>query len=318
MKKFESFLAPQLEAFIAYRKSLGYATKRTKYSLLTFDKYLKKQKTTSKGLSTAFFLKMRTDLEMEPTSVNQVLYNTCYFFRFLVRNSIYTTNPLEDLPPVPEYTFVPFIFSPEQIDQLLDSLDGRIRQHERYFLKDFAEYLAIAMLAGCGMRICEPLRLLEKHYRRDEKTLYIEKTKFKKDRLIPVPKALAQQIENYLSARNVLIEKNQNPFLLIGGARNGLSDNRVRFVFHQTVKDIGLEQPRRVVANTIFARPTPHSLRHSFAVNTLKRVKNRGISPQNALPVLAVYMGHKKYKHTIKYLKMLDAEQRNSLNDFFT
>jgi len=59
-------------------------------------------------------------------------------------------------------------------------------------------------------------------------------------------------------------------------------------------------------------------LRHAFAINTLRRVKERGRSPQNALPVLAVYMGHSKYKHTIKYLKVLDAGQRQGLFYFAT
>ena len=285
---------------------------------MILDNYLKKQKATITDLSTAFFLQMRADLEMEPTSINRVLYNACYLFRYLVRMNLYATNPIEDLPPLPEYSFVPFIFSPEQTDQLLDATADWISQHEKYFLKDFAVYLAIAMMAECGMRISEPLRLGKKHYRQDEKTLYIEKTKFKKDRLIPIPKALAQQIDNYLSVRRALFEKDQNPYLLVGRKKNKLLDGKVRIVFNQIVKTIGLDQPRRVVADTVFARPTPHSLRHSFAVNTLMRAMSRGISPQNALPVLAVYMGHKKYKHTLKYLKMIDAEHRNTFNDFFT
>jgi integrase/recombinase XerD len=66
----------------------------------------------------------------------------------------------------------------------------------------------------------------------------------------------------------------------------------------------------------IFASPTPHSLRHSFAVNTLKRIKERGDCPQHALPVLATYMGHHIYQYTAKYLKFIDAEQRQSLFDF--
>ena len=51
-------------------------------------------------------------------------------------------------------------------------------------MKDLAVYLAILLLARCGMRISEPVRLLKHHYRQSEQTLYIEKTKFKKDRLI--------------------------------------------------------------------------------------------------------------------------------------
>ena len=62
-------------------------------------------------------------------------------------------------------------------------------------------------------------------------------------------------------------------------------------------------------------RTTCHSLRHSFAVNTLKRIKLRGESPQQALPVLAAYLGHSEYKHTAKYLKLLDAELRFARDD---
>ena len=46
------------------------------------------------------------------------------------------------------------------------------------------------------------------------------------------------------------------------------------------------------------------------------KVQLRGKSPQNALPVLATYMGHCEYKYTVKYLKMIDAEKRNQFLDF--
>ncbi len=74
------------------------------------------------------------------------------------------------------------------------------------------------------------------------------------------------------------------------------SDARLRFIFHRAVHDIGIDRPRQVIGHMIFASPTPHSLRHSFAVNTLKRVKERGDCPQHALPVLAVYMGHRVFQ----------------------
>jgi hypothetical protein len=57
-------------------------------------------------------------------------------------------------------------------------------------------------------------------------------------------------------------------------------------------------------------------LRHSFAVNTLKAIKERGHSPQHALPVLATYLGHVTYFNTSVYLKVADASTRNKLYDF--
>jgi integrase len=90
----------------------------------------------------------------------------------------------------------------------------------------------------------------------------------------------------------------------------------MRTVFDRAVGDIGLEQPRQIIGNVNISSPTPHSLRHSFAVHTLSSVKKRGRSTQNALPVLAAYMGHSEYKHTLKYLKFIDAQQRLELANF--
>ena len=96
----------------------------------------------------------------------------------------------------------------------------------------------------------------------------------------------------------------------------GLTRQYVERRFKKAVREINLDQPRQVIGTTNFSAPTPHSLRHSFAVNLLKRIKRQGKSPQSALPVLAVYMGHSEYRHTTKYLKVLDAVHRRQMLDF--
>jgi site-specific recombinase XerD len=316
MKRFESFLAHKLEEFIAYREQLGYAKPTSLSHLRTFDRYLKKKKPVEEILPPAFFLELQADLKIESRSVNRVLSTVRIFFRFLVRQGYYLENPLQDIPYLPENSIIPFVFSPAEIDQLLAAICKKMRKSRWYYLKDLSGYLAILLLARCGLRISEPLRLQLHHYRPQEKTIYIQKTKFKKDRLIPVPKSVATVIENYLSVRCSLLSAGQNPYLLARNDRKGLNDNRIRAVFHQAVKSVGLDQPRRIIGRTNFNSPIPHSLRHSFAVNTLQRVKESGSCPQNALPVLAIYMGHSEYKHTVKYLKVLDAKQRQGLANF--
>jgi len=272
MKHFESFLAPQLNEFIAYRKNLGYSIKTVRAYLLCFDRYVKDKNIKTGVLQPSFFIEFRDTLKMEHRTINCIFSVVRTFFNFLVRTDDYPSNPLKDIPPLPERSFAPFIFSPDQTDQLIKATCKRIRKQSKYYLKDWSGYIAIVLLARCGLRIREPLRLQIHHYRSRERTIYIEKTKFNKD--------------------------------------------RVRCVFHQTVHDIGIDCPRQVVGHMIFASPTPHSLRHSFAVNTLKHIKERGSSPQHALPVLATYMGHHLYQYTAKYLKFIDAKQRQSLFDF--
>jgi integrase/recombinase XerD len=253
---------------------------------------------------------------MEATSVNHVLSVTRGFFRFLVRRGIFENNPLLDVPPLKEEIVVPFIFSPEQIDQLLRAICKRMQKTNASFLKELAMYMAIVLMARCGMRISEPLHLLKHHYRTEEGTLYIEKTKFRKDRLIPLPKAVMLEMENYLCVRAHLRPEDQNPYLLPGKDLNPIPDQKVRFLFHDAVREIGITQPRKKLGNIIFNPPVPHCLRHSFAVNTLKAIKERGASPQHALPVLAAYLGHATYFNTSVYLKVADASSRKALYDF--
>jgi len=261
-------------------------------------------------------LSLRASLRTQYKSINRVLSTTRMFFQYLLRKDYCQDNPLKDVPLLPEENFIPFVFSPPQIDQLLEAVCHRLRKNPKDFVKELGIYLAILLLARCGMRIYEPLQLKRHYFRTDDKTLYIEKTKFKKDRLIPIPKAVAAEITNYLAVRRTLWCADANPYLLAASKEKPFRDELIRRWFHQAVRDIGLKYPRQTIGTTNIGAPTPHSLRHSFAVNTLNRIKDKGRSPQHALPVLAAYLGHSEYKHTAKYLKVLDAEHRHHLVNF--
>ena len=316
MNRFESFLAQQFEDYMTYRRQLGYDTENLRWALKTFDRYLISQNADASELTAAFFLSLQADLRTQNKTINRVLSYTRGFFEYLLRKEYCQHNPLKEIPWLPEEQFIPFIFSPPQIDALLGAVCHRLRKNAKDFIKDLGIYLAILLLARCGMRIYEPLRLQHYHFRTDDNTLYIEKTKFKKDRLIPIPKAVAVEIINYLAARRTLWCADTNAYLLAASKQKAFYDELIRRRFHQAVSDIGLKCRRQTIGNTNIGAPTPHSLRHSFAVNTLKRIKDQGKSAQHALPVLAAYLGHSEYKHTAKYLKMLDAGHRHRLVNF--
>jgi integrase/recombinase XerD len=316
MKPFESFLAPKLNDFLTYRQSLGYSLDTIRYHLLLFDRYVMEKNARWRSFEAGFFLEMRSHSKLEKTSVNANIWAVRNFFQFLIRQGHMKENPLQDIPLLKKNTIVPFVFSPSQTDQLLAAICKRIRKTKYRFLRDLAFYNVILLLVRCGMRISEPLRLQRHHYRHDDRTLYIEKTKFCKDRLIPIPKEVVSAIENYLSVRRSILPHDDSPFLLVRTDQKPPTDEQIRLLFHKAMKDIGLDQPKRVIGNVNFLQPTPHSLRHSFAVYTLLKIKERGEDPQKALPVLAAYMGHSEYKYTSVYLRVTDAISRKKLVDF--
>ncbi len=307
-----------MEQYIEYRESLGYSAKAVA-RLRLLDRYMvTKNVTTLEALTPLFFLKMGTDLAIDPNTINRVIYGLRGFFQYLVRIEFCHYNPLEGIPRFKGNNIIPFIFSDQEIEHLLEVSWKQVRKEKQtFFLKDMSCCMALQLLARCGLRISEPLRLKVTDFRADERTIHIRKTKFRKDRLIPIPMEVANHLSDYLLLRNTLLPvDNQNPYLLVRDQDKGLYKQQVRNYFHQAIKEIGLTQAKQIIGNTNISGTTPHSLRHSFAVNTLRRIKERGDSPQNALPVLAVYMGHKKYTYTIYYLKLIDADQHRNLVDF--
>ena len=218
---FKSFMALQLEEYIAYRRSLGYTDNNLRSLLRSFDRYLVEKSVDQTSLEPRFFLELRKELKGEPRTVNGILSALRGFFQYLIRKGTCKENPLLDIPLCPENAYIPFVFSPNQIEQLLLAIQKRIRKNQKYFFKDLTAYVAIVLMARCGMRISEPLRLRLEHYRSREGTLYIEKTKFSTDRLIPVPKPAINEINNYLAIRNTFMGENQNTYLLAGQMAKG-------------------------------------------------------------------------------------------------
>ncbi len=311
---FKSFLSKQLEAFVYYRMALGYKNiGGLKSYLKKFDRYII-EADERRAFSPSFFLEFKKSLTVSPVTINQTLFAVRRFYDYLIRINYTDVNPLQDIPSETETTFIPFIFSRKETDKILYTVQNYIRHDEACFFKDMMVYTVIMLLARCGMRISEPLRLHIHHYRLCDRTIYIEKTKFSKDRLIAVPKIVANELNQYLAVRKAFFVGN-NSNLFPNKSGGSISSDRIYPVFHRAMAAVGLNEPARVIGNMRFGGPCPHSFRHSFAVNTLKSVKERGKSPQQALPVLSAYMGHSIYIDTAVYLKVLDADHRRSLKN---
>tara|TARA_B100000614_G_scaffold260358_1_gene287008 strand:- start:720 stop:1694 length:975 start_codon:yes stop_codon:yes gene_type:complete len=316
MKRFKSFLAVQMEDFIEYRLQLGYSDKMLLCSLRVLDRHLIEKKATWTSFDPLFFIRFRTNLTCENRSINTYFRTFKMFFNYLIRGDLIQENPLQEITELPENQIVPFIFSPEETDLLLNTLSKMIRITGAYYLDDFSVYIAFLLMARCGLRISEAINLQKANYRSEERTIYIERTKFKKDRLIPIPGTVACEINNLMSVQRVLIENDESPLLLVRKDQTGYSRMALSRRFNRALNQLGFDRSKKIIGTTNFCAPTHHSLRHSFAVNTLKRIKQQGKSPQNALPVLAAYMGHSEYKYTTKYLRVLDAEHRRQMFDF--
>ena len=110
-------------------------------------------------MTPAYFLEFRSSLSVEPEAINQIFIALRAFFDYLVRIERLSINPLTDISALKSKTYVPYVFSPQQIESLLQVVEKKIRSNsETAFLRDLAVYSVISLMAHCGLRISEPLR----------------------------------------------------------------------------------------------------------------------------------------------------------------
>jgi len=202
------------------------------------------------------------------------------------------THPLKTWKPD---SFTPYIFSHDEIEKLFQASDNvRITPQSC----DMHKILPVLMrlLYGCGLRISEAVSLRCRDVDLEQGILTIREAKFGKDRLIPISMSLLERFREY--RKSTIVWANDEDFFFMAPDRTMLSPNTVYQRFHRILWDGGI--PYGGKGNG----PRLHDIRHTFAVHSLqKRVKN-GEDLTAMLPVLSVFMGHKSFSATSRYLRL--------------
>jgi len=306
--KFRSFLKKKFAGYLNYRKSYGFKADADYSNLAVFDKYLVLRKVKSLSeLTEKFYLEMIAyELEvLKPQTVNHRIMTLKNFYKYLERQHRIKHNPVEALPRLKELYYAPHIFSVEEINKILDYLaDYTARAQKNFFLVRFSRYSAFALQAACGLRISEVLNLKITDFDPKKMTLFIRKTKFRKDRLIPISSKSTTRLQNYLNTRQSFIN-DDNPCLFLSYRKEKNNRKPMAHYFLNALRDLGMDKNPEIKGNIIFGAPCPHSLRHSFAVNTVKRWISEGKDIDKVADTLATYMGHSDFSYTQVYLKCL-------------
>ena len=307
--KFKSFLKRKMNGYLSYRIGRGYKAAADFNNLCVYDRYVLASKVKRiEQLDEKFYLEMiaRELEELKPQTVNSRLTVLNNFHKYLQRNHDVNFNPIEALPRLKELYYSPYVFRPDEIKTILDYMAKRAAESPKHFyFVRLSRYTSFCLQAACGMRISEVYRLKTSDFNQKEKTIYIEQSKFRKDRLIPISTNSTLRIQNYLSARSSLLNS-KSPYLFLG--YDGAAGNRksLGWYFRKVLGELDMLKAPEIKGNVIFGSPTPHSLRHSFAVNTVRRWASEAKDIDKVADTLATYMGHADFEFTQIYLKGLN------------
>lgn len=222
------------------------------------------------------------------------------FFQFAVSRGHLNKLPLPTELPKFTPTFVPYIYSRDELRRMLDAIPSTQPSHCRMEAPTMRAILLL--MYGAGLRTGEVLKLSIANVDLPNALLTIRGTKFFKSRLVPVSRDLAKVLSDYARWRSATHPStNDNGHFFVG--RHGAPVHRCTLdnAFKRLREHAGV---RRTDSGRGRYQPRLHDLRHTFAVHRLTAWYRQNADVQRLIHHLSVYLGHAHLADTQVYLTM--------------
>lgn len=190
----------------------------------------------------------------------------------------------------------PHIYSPEDIQKLLAI--AWTYPSQRAPSRPINLYTMLILAYCAGLRIGEIARLTLGDVDMQAGTIVIRETKFFKSRILPLSESAMNAMRALLKARreaNVSRSPDAGLFW---------HDQKNRYYCRATISDhlVAILRMAGLKPATGKTGPRIHDLRHTFVVHRILEWYRQGVNPQEKLPYLATYLGHRDINSTLVYI----------------
>jgi integrase/recombinase XerD len=291
---FNSAFANDIIGFIKEKQAVGYQYRKGTSLLKLFDDYVCRCFKGATMLTKEIVLGWTERSVYEAKSTQQgrisIMRGLAGYMNRLGKSAY--VHP-RGMSSVERYSYTPYIFSEREISAIFKASDT-------YSLSSTSQYchlilpLVIRMLYCCGLRVSEAMNLTIEDVNLSDGTLYIRKTKFGKERIIPMSGNLTKRCHEY--SRQVLNGKAKGTYFFPSPYGGHYQCGTVYGHFRKIIWKAGISHTGK--------GPRLHDLRHTFAVHCLKKWVLNGKDLTNCLPYLSAYLGHEDMRGTQHYLRL--------------
>ena len=153
------------------------------------------------------------------------------------------------------------------------------------------------LIAAAGLRVSEALNLLDADVDLKRGVLTARQSKFDKSRQLPLHSTTVDALQRYRRKRNRYFKPSHPmPPFFCSMEGQELRSSQVHRVFAQLRAQLGW------VNRGAHHAPRIHDLRHTFAVQRMKRWYEQGTDIDQAMLALSTYLGHVRISSTYWYL----------------
>ena len=212
------------------------------------------------------------------------------FYQYAITRGLVARSPVPTAVPRLTETFVPHIYSDEELRRLLAGLtQNQARVRCTITAPTFRAFLLL--LYGTGLRLGEALALRREDVDLRAGMILIRETKFYKSRHLPIGPTLTRTLAEYVE--KVPAGRGPIPAAFFVNRRGDRMPPRTAWHNFASLREQVGVQGRL------------HDLRHTFAVHRLLAWYREGANVQRCLPHLSTYLGHARIACTQRYLTMI-------------
>jgi site-specific recombinase XerD len=297
---YTSVFAPYIENYIHEKELQGFKPTQLKWILLEFDKFFAQASKKDLFISSLDIKNWACTRTCDkPSTLYQkycAIAKFCRYMCLLGHECYIPTRPKKHFT-----NYTPTIFTHEQMKAIFNVCDNMVmKEHHAKSIMIIMPAL-LRMLYSTGIRISEALSILNKEVDFDRKTIVLNDTKNRCQRLAPINESLEEVLRQYITYRNRIpvagVEYPNSPFF-VSTTGKPCSRRTVLKYFHWIIEECGIQ--RRCDQRG----PMVHEIRHSTAVHSLVKLTQDGMDIYASLPLLAAFMGHKKVLDTETYLRL--------------
>lgn len=293
-KPFASVLKSDLQAFLCYKRALGFRYERPEGTLRHFDRHVRKmhhrlgQAPDLRSLIRSWLAQGHGRKPVTAATELAVIRQFCLYRRRSDPDGFVPDR--EWFPRCVESQFIPYIFSAAEVRRILrQSSRGPGPSDQRR-----GQRLLWLLLYCTGLRFGEAARLQVGDLDLQRRLLWVRESKGR-TRLVPFGSDLANEFRRYLRCRGIAGLSAPSPLLLRFQGKRYTTPS-ISAALRQWLRATGLKPARGRTG------PRPYDVRHTFAVHRLSRWYRQGVELSRRLPWLSVYMGHANILGTETYL----------------
>lgn len=227
-----------------------------------------------------YFLYLREDKKLAPSSINLAVHALRFFFVHTLRRDW----PVFGLLRVHEPRMLPVVLSPGEVRAVLSAVRHPARR------------MALVTIYALGLRLGEGLRLQSGDVDSERLTVWVRDGKGARDRGVPLPRPLLSRLRTYWKTQR---PSSPSSYLFVPPDGTApLHETTLQKTFMAARHDAGLHKHASI-----------HTLRHSYATHLLES----GVSLRTIQQVL----GHKSMRTTELYMHVTQpgAEQLQAVVD---